>query len=187
MTGERPTKRPRDRRVERTKRLLREALHDLLRERSYDQITVQHILDRADVGRSTFYAHFRNKDQLLLGELGRGIGARPLPLGAFDLFTHLAENYSLYRTLAGTEGLPPVLARLERSILEAWRQRLADEPRGGGQPAVAPDVAARFFTGALMEVTIWWLEAGMPYPPERMTEMLERLVGGSLAAVVADR
>ena len=55
-----------DRRVQRTRRTLREALIALILEKGYDQVTVQHIIDRADVGRSTFYAHFENKDKLLL-------------------------------------------------------------------------------------------------------------------------
>ncbi|MEM6707029.1 MAG: TetR/AcrR family transcriptional regulator, partial [Acidobacteriota bacterium] len=56
-----------DRRVTRTKRLLRQALMELVREKDYARITVQDILDRADVGRSTFYTHYRDKDDLLLG------------------------------------------------------------------------------------------------------------------------
>lgn len=58
---------PADRRVRRTRRALHQALIGLMLERGYARITVQDILDRADVGRSTFYAHFRNKDDLLVG------------------------------------------------------------------------------------------------------------------------
>jgi len=172
----------RDRRVERTKRLLTEALMELVRERDYDDITVQDILDRADVGRSTFYAHFRNKDQLLLGDLGRGLSAHPWPTGAFDLFAHLAENYGLYRSLAGTEGLPAAMDRLRRSVADTWRERLAGAAESGGEGAVAPEVAERFLTGAMMAVVEWWLEEGMPHPPDRMNAMLGRLTAGSLAA-----
>src|SRR5689334_24059575 len=55
-----------DRRVRRTRRLLREALLALVAEKGYDRVTVQDVLDRADVGRATFYAHFRDKDDLLV-------------------------------------------------------------------------------------------------------------------------
>ena len=57
-----------DRRVRRTRQLLRDALMELTLERGYDRVTVQDILDRADVGRSTFYAHYRDKDDLLVAE-----------------------------------------------------------------------------------------------------------------------
>src|SRR5262244_2336456 len=55
-----------DRRVQKTKSLLHEALGSLIREKPYDGIVVQEILDRANVGRSTFYMHFSDKDDLLV-------------------------------------------------------------------------------------------------------------------------
>jgi AcrR family transcriptional regulator len=58
-----------DRRVRKTTALLREALHTLMNEKPYDEIAVKEILDRADVGRSTFYTHFRDKDDLLASSI----------------------------------------------------------------------------------------------------------------------
>src|SRR5690349_21251623 len=58
-----------DRRVQRTRRLLHEALLSLIHEKRYEVITVQEILDRADIGRSTFYMHFKDKDELLFSGL----------------------------------------------------------------------------------------------------------------------
>ena len=55
-----------DRRIQKTKNLLHDALGYLIREKPYDAIVVQEILDRANVGRSTFYMHFRDKDDLLV-------------------------------------------------------------------------------------------------------------------------
>ena len=182
MTEEPTSAGRRDRRVERTKRLLSEALRQLIRERDYDSITVQDILDRADVGRSTFYAHFRNKDHLLLGDFSQGPVAQPWPTGELDLLEHLAENYDLYRSLAGTEGLPAAMGRLRRTLAEAWRARLTTGDGLWGEAGVAPDVAEQFLTGALMAVVEWWLAAGMPYSPERLDGMLGRLVAGTLAA-----
>ena len=181
MTEEPPSAGHRDRRVERTRRLLTEALHELIRERDYDTITVQDILDRADVGRSTFYAHFRNKDHLLLGNFSQGPRGQPWPTGDLDLFEHMAESYDLYRSLAGTEGLPAAMGRLRRTLSEAWRARLTADDGLRDHAGVAPEVAEHFLTGALMAVVEWWLEAGMPYPPKRMNIMLERLVAGALA------
>ena len=183
MSGE---ERKRDRRVERTKRLLTEALMELIRERSYDDVTVQDVLDRADVGRSTFYAHFRNKDHLLLGDFGRGTTANPAPLGDFHLFQHLEENYGLYRSLAGTDGLPPVMARLEEmvrgAVRRACRERLVAGTLGAdGEDAVDLEVLEAFLTGAMIRVIEEWLADGMPHPPERMRAMLERLVVRALA------
>jgi AcrR family transcriptional regulator len=60
-----------DRRVQKTRKFLQEALIELVEEKGYDSITVREILDRADVGRSTFYAHFQDKDDLLNSILDR--------------------------------------------------------------------------------------------------------------------
>ncbi len=171
-----------DRRVDRTKRLLQEALLELVHERSYDRITVQDILDRADVGRSTFYAHFRNKDELLLGDLGRNLTAGPLRMGSCDLFEHLRDNYDLYPALAGTGGLDAVFRRLRQSLLDSWQRRLSGngEPRGDGDARAR--IARHFLAGGVMEVIDWWLRSRMPCGPEQLSRMLEPLIAAALAA-----
>ena len=176
-----PKHRKKDRRVERTRRLLHEALIDLVRERNYDEITVQDILDRADVGRSTFYTHFRNKDHLLLGDLGTGLTEEALVIGEVDLFQHLEDNYDLYRALVGTEGLPAVQSRLRRSLFDSWEERFSKANESGAENEIPTQVATHFLAGAQMEVIAWWLQAGMPYSPEQMNGMLKRLVAGCLA------
>jgi len=60
-----------DRRVQKTRKLLQDALIELVAEKSYESVTIREILDRANVGRSTFYAHFQDKDQLLHSILDR--------------------------------------------------------------------------------------------------------------------
>ena len=58
-----------DRRVQRTRLTIRSAMVSLIRERGFEDLTVQDIIDRADVGRSTFYAHFKSKEDLLAGSV----------------------------------------------------------------------------------------------------------------------
>jgi AcrR family transcriptional regulator len=134
---------PEDRRVRRTRRLLREALLGLLRERGYDRVTVQDVLDRADLGRATFYAHFRDKDDLLLSAFGEvrealrqhlaafarawrgGPGAGPGAglAGPRALFEHAAGQRGLYRALLGERG-SPVVRRDARAQLAALLREL---------------------------------------------------------------
>jgi AcrR family transcriptional regulator len=138
---------PEDRRVRRTRRLLREALLGLLRERGYDRVTVQDVLDRADLGRATFYAHFRDKDDLLLSAFGEvrealrqhlaafarawrgGPGAGPSAgpgaglAGARALFEHAAGQRGLYRALLVERG-SPVVRRDARAQLAALLREL---------------------------------------------------------------
>ena len=60
-----------DRRVQKTRKLLQDALIELVAEKGYESVTIREILDKANVGRSTFYAHFQDKDQLLHSILDR--------------------------------------------------------------------------------------------------------------------
>src|SRR5438067_6661592 len=55
-----------DRRIQRTQELLKTALMSLIQEKGFETLSVQDIIDRANVGRATFYAHFDNKEDLLL-------------------------------------------------------------------------------------------------------------------------
>ena len=107
-----------DRRVRRTRRILHEALISLILEKGYGRITVQDILDRADVGRSTFYVHYRDKEALLVtsfddlrDELQRTIeamapGVPPVDtaLPAAVIFEHAHRNRRVYRALCGKQG-----------------------------------------------------------------------------------
>src|SRR5881396_2641445 len=63
------TAKPPDRRVQRTRKLLQDALVSLMIEQGYEATTVQDIIDRANVGRATFYAHFADKETLLVSRL----------------------------------------------------------------------------------------------------------------------
>src|SRR5262245_465000 len=125
-----------DRRVRRTRRLLHQALIDLILERGYDKTTVSDILDRADVGRSTFYTHFRDKDELLVAgfdelqtqfelhavDHGRPAGDAHCP--ALALFTHAAEYHQLYRALCGRRGGDVAQRHLHRMVTELLRAHL---------------------------------------------------------------
>src|SRR5262245_13468525 len=108
-----------DRRIQRTQELLREAMMELVAERGYEQTTVQDILDRANLGRSTFYSHFRDKDELLVSGLNHVMKEfddydskmKPSKAGsvgrhspALHILKHAAENHRLYRALIGKRG-----------------------------------------------------------------------------------
>ena len=150
----------RDRRVERTRRTLQKALIALTLEKRFDAITVQEVLDRADVGRSTFYAHFRSKEDLfrsdfenLLGFIRRGVaasgsrGGRILPVR--ELFEHVREFRRLYRAMAAST-LRDSLYRLAvehvaGGIEEALRARL--EP--GHRPPIPLPVLSKHIAASM--------------------------------------
>ncbi|HTP11730.1 MAG TPA: TetR/AcrR family transcriptional regulator [Anaerolineae bacterium] len=176
---------PPDRRTQRTRQTLSDALIDLIQEKRYEAITVQDICDRANVGRSTFYAHYQDKDDLLasnfqqvMQSLGSQVEWRD---GQFvfpvtPLFKHVQEHHHLYKALAWGGGFDVLL----RAGQQQWRaqieQHLVTLLPSGHSPSIPADVATAYLAGALQTLLLWWLDRKMPYPPERMDEMFQQLV-----------
>jgi AcrR family transcriptional regulator len=187
--------RPDDRRVARTRRTLQKALVALAFEKRFDAITVQDVLDRADVGRSTFYAHYRSKEDLFrcefeefLGYIRNGVaerGARgPRILPVRELFDHVREMRRLYRTMATSTMRPELyrtaVAQIAAGVEEALRARL--RPRH--QPPIPLPILANHLAVALLSMLDGWVTGGMPHPPERMDEIFHALVMPGVRAAV---
>jgi len=104
-----------DRRTQKTKKYLAAALIELIREKGYDAITIQDIIERANVGRSTFYSHYESKEQLLVGNINfqqalidlPGSSPENYPFGVnLDyLFKHTREHLDLARILARSKSI----------------------------------------------------------------------------------
>jgi AcrR family transcriptional regulator len=160
-----------DRRVRRTRRMLHEAFISLVLEKGYEKTTVQDILDRADIGRSTFYVHYRDKEALLITsfdemreQLHREINDATPPGGPIDvarpaalIFEHAYHRQRIYRALCGRQGGNVVHRYLHGLVgdllLEQLRPWLAQT--GSDLPA---DVAAEFYTAAALGLLTWWID-----------------------------
>jgi AcrR family transcriptional regulator len=185
-----------DRRVRRTRRILGEALVGLILEKAYERITVQDILDRADVGRSTFYAHFRDKEALLLAgfddmgedlrrdlaEMQPGAPLDPTsPVGA--VFDHAYRHRRIYQAMCGRQGGSVVHRHLHRLIAGLLREHLQPHLAAAGSD-LPVDVVAEFATSAALGLLIWWVNHDYPHKPARLAEMYQRLAApGILAAL----
>ncbi|MGP3962322.1 TetR/AcrR family transcriptional regulator [Nonomuraea sp. 3N208] len=175
-----------DRRVRRTRQLLRRALVELILEKGYDRITVQHIIDPADVGRSTFCAHYIDKDDLLLGNLEelaaafeehmeRHFASRAEPNPVLAAFQHADRQRDLYKALAGKRGAEVMRAGLRRRIKEVMARRIPEFlPHRDG--AVPVDVTMEFLLTSLLGLLVWWLDNDVPYTAQEMAEMYMRLI-----------
>src|SRR5262250_2600182 len=126
-----------DRRIRRTKKLLHQALISLALEKNYDSITVQEILDRADVGRSTFYVHFKSKDELLISgtheleeSLNAAVQGQRSSAKAHDaivgfsgvMFAHASEYRQVYHALLHTQAWPMFRQHLEHVLEDLIRR-----------------------------------------------------------------
>jgi AcrR family transcriptional regulator len=170
-----------DRRSQRTRHLLSEALVQLIREKDYKTITVNDIIERADVGRSTFYAHYRDKDDLFVGEMDRVIellgdripGQEEIPyFPSLGLFRHVGEEYELYKALVWTPGIDLLIKHMQKSLSHRVEQGLQ---KSGREFDVPIPVLASFIAGSFLTLLKWWLENKRIYSAEQMDEMFKKL------------
>ncbi len=177
-----------DRRVQRTRKLLEEALVTLIEQKGYDAITVQDIIDEANLGRSTFYTHYIDKDDLLkrsmsglvhsmMGHLGRSDTPedehRGRLLSTLPLFRHVKKRYRLYKAMLGGRGIDMVIKAVRHHLAEHIQEQI--EKTDPKKDAVPPPVTAAFLAGAVLTLLTYWLDNKMPYTAEEMDTMFQRL------------
>ncbi len=190
-----------DRRVLRSRRLLQEALVALILERGYDAVTVQAVLDRADVGRATFYAHFESKEALLLSlfeDLRASLqhelaGITPHTVARFGeghglltpLFAHAAQNRRLYRVLLASRDGAALLRYLREALANPMREHLRGAvAQHRVTPAIDVELVVTAVVGAVLGVLVWSLEREPSQTPAELDRAVERLlalgIGGAL-------
>ncbi len=186
-----------DRRVLRTRQLLRDSLMDLMLEKGYDAITIQDITDRANLGRATFYLHYKDKEELLVKSLEavfEDLISQMPPPGQWPLsdtgpiavaFNHTAENADLYRIILSRQGGTTIPRRIRNYIAGYAEQFIAERvAEMETTPLVPVDVLAHYIAGSLLALVTWWLENDMPYRPEQMVQMYYQLVIFGVARVM---
>ncbi len=190
-----------DRRVSRTRRNLRNALMSLILEKGYDSVTIEEITQRADVGRTTFYLHYKDKEDLLIENIDAiidefigQISSVPLSAWAMSLeedgslgeglspvllvFQHAADNEDLYRVMLRGEGVSRAQNQIRSVISHAVRdflQNWVEKDHLVITPSVSLDFFTNYFAGSLMGILTWWLEKDMPYEPLKMAIMFQKM------------
>jgi AcrR family transcriptional regulator len=175
---------PGDRRVRRTRRQLHDALISLILERGWDKVSVLDVCDRADIGRSTFYVHFADKEELLLSGLedlhaymdelrARATGT----LGfAEALVEHAQENLRLFRALVGKKGGPQVLRAFRDVVIRLVEADLASL----GVPVEERPLAARYIAGGFVELLTTWLDRPSKIEAKTLAGTFRRLTASVL-------
>jgi AcrR family transcriptional regulator len=192
-------KRSIDRRVARTRKTLHHALISLILEKDYEAITIEEICDAANVGRSTFYAHYTSKDDLhqsgienlrrVLAE-GRGVAAADVRGQNLSfirtLFEHAYDHKHLFCALAGRRGSALALAAIRRIISDAVREELAMTGNNSSADTIPREFIVQYIVGACMAVLTWWLDNGTKIPADRIDAMFRRLAIEGVMGPIAD-
>jgi AcrR family transcriptional regulator len=189
----------RDRRIERTQQLLRGALRSLIQEKGFESLTVQEIIDRANVGRATFYSHFDNKDDLLVSgfedlraslkarqrdALSRGHTLEDRVFGfSREVFAHTNEYRDAFRAMVGQRSGAVVQRLLQKLSVELIREDVKRTIVRTDKPAAHTDEAlVHFIAGALVGVLMWWLDGRMRLSVDDVNAYFRRLALPALKA-----
>lgn len=171
-----------DRRSQRTYHLVTTALLALLAEKRYEAITVQDILERANIGRSTFYTHYFDKEDVLesiaeqmLAEFSQQAEVGPGLVPSLALFRHVQQQHRLFQALLRGRGEEVLWKAGQAFLSKNIEQALTTAYAGKRAPGVPLAVVAQYLAGAFLNLLKWWLEASMPYTPEQMDELFQHL------------
>jgi len=173
-----------DRRILRTRDALGDAMMALLHEKSFDEITVQQVLDRAGVGRATFYAHYRDKDDLFLSDVEdflehvSGVlkrqNANPrrlLPVREF--LTHIRDVREFHAALVKSDKLNEVWTLARGFFARSIEERL--QAAGVQLDPVQRSAQAHALAGSFFSLLDWWIDKGMQADPKEMDDLFHRM------------
>ncbi len=166
-------------------------------ERGYERLSVQQVLDRAGVGRATFYLHYRSKEDLLRSSLDQlrehltqdwqsaaADDARSSASLGFSLafFRHVDSHRKLYRAVVGRESGVIVDRQMRRLLADLVREdirSLGRRTRDGN----ATDLAAQYVTGALMAMVTWWLDRNIKLSADEINLSFRQMTLPALQAI----
>lgn len=184
--------------MQRTRAQLHEALVALILKKGFKAITVQDIIDQANVGRSTFYAHYTSKEDLLRSgfdnlrasllahqqaaqERQGGIEARSLGF-SLALFEHARNNFELYAALVAGRGGAVLLDPLRELLSELVRRDIAAILQAEKLNPVEQEIRLQIVVGAFMSVLAWWLARKANLPPTQIDGIFRRYVLQGIAS-----
>ena len=176
-----------DARVRKTRDALGDALVELMQEKQFDSITVQDVLDRAQVGRSTFYSHFSDKDDLQISDADEFFEGLAMVLSAHgdkservfpvkEFFQHVSEARQFVNALANSGRMHDNMELAQGHFARGIERRLNELPQGANIPKNERPLLAVAHAGALLSLLKWWMDRGMKEPPEEMDKLFHRMV-----------
>lgn len=177
-----------DRRIQRTRQLLRKALFALIVERGYEAITVQDITERANLGRTTLYLHYRDKEELLQASLKTlidelrqevepsGETMCPYRRRSIRVFEHVAHQQHLYRALLREAGSAGIGDLMRAYFADLYHRRIVEPLSLGNTVSAKGEMIAASAAGALFGLLSWWLAHDLSPSAEEMGDLYWRLM-----------
>jgi AcrR family transcriptional regulator len=176
-----------DARVRRTHERLGMALMELIRDKPINAVTVQEVLDRASVGRSTFYLHFRDKNDLLLSQLERFLEIQSTALSirkevshrvapVAEMFAHISSQQKLYRALVDSGRLNDFFDLAQGYFARGIERRLRESKRVAKMSQRELTVRSVALAGSLLSLLRWYLDRGSKESPAEIDELFHRML-----------
>lgn len=176
-----------DRRIQRTRQLLQNALAALIEEKGYDAVTVEDITERANLGRTTFYLHYRSKEDLFLSSHMEGmtdyrfgiysreelLNDKP-PVRMNAILEYLKADRNTFGIMRHGRDAPIIL----RAIQDTVARNLEGSLRGAFDESASRipfSALAAYIAGAQLTFMIWWVERHVSYTAQDMAQMIHRL------------
>jgi AcrR family transcriptional regulator len=176
-----------DRRVQKTRQALQESLIALILEKGYESLTVQDVLDHANVGRSTFYAHFYDLDDLLESEfealrsefeqhINRQTNSASSIWDISRLMFQHAQSYQhLYKAVVGKASGQLIQSHLHKYLSIQFREILKRDGTGIKNELVSPELLEHYLVSSFMALLSWWLDKNSAHSAEQMAQIYQDL------------
>ena len=191
-----------DLRVKRTNKYIIEAFIRLVEEKGFEQVTVQNIADEAMINRATFYAHYKDKQDLYekIFDLavesftaildfedfvqGNRIKIRKIEAAMTELFLHIQNNRSFYLTIMDASAIEIIRKKLGLILTERYQEIFSTLKITEGDLEVPLDFIIDYMTSIFVGTLHWWLTAETTMTPDHLAKLVIKLVANGHLTVL---
>ncbi len=175
-----------------TRKSLIQAAVELVLEKGYEAVTIQDITDRADIGRGTFYIHFKDKEEVIwtaiqglcleLEQAAHQQYKDNIPdqweyYGLLYIFSQVEKNRDLFRVCFSAQGSTALTRRAQDLLVNIFQRDLQNQPFLRDSTSDVPaEIIAQMMTGLIIRMIVWWLETPNQYSAEQMAGMLYQVL-----------
>lgn len=180
-----------DRRIIKTKKSIKDALFTVSAVKGMEAVTVQDIINEANINRATFYYHYKDKMDLLqviMEETLEGLAQElviPAHVDSFAdvvyppvrlVFEHVKKYVEVYQIILSKKGIPEFRWEMLSIIKESLRQNIDQFMKNNHEITVDKKFLVSYISGALVTLIIDWVELDLPESPECMADQTARVL-----------